>query len=135
MQLTGFVAWLLWRTIYLMKLPGVVRRLRVALDWTLDLFFPRDITQLQVFAADRLEVHHYEPGEIIVAQGRDRPRALHDQRRLGRGLRRRDGGRAPSSTRSARGTSSASGRCSRTPSAAPRCARRAPVDVLVMSRA
>jgi NADH dehydrogenase len=41
-QLTGFVAWYMWRTIYLSKLPGVVRRLRVTLDWTLDLFFPRD---------------------------------------------------------------------------------------------
>jgi NADH dehydrogenase len=68
-KITGFIAWFLWRTIYLSKLPGVVRRLRVTLDWTLDLFFPRDITQLQVFRSDRLVVHHYEPGEIIVRKG------------------------------------------------------------------
>jgi NADH dehydrogenase len=68
-KITGFFAWFLWRTIYLSKLPGVVRRLRVTLDWTLDLFFPRDITQLQVFKRDRLVVHHYEPGEIIVHKG------------------------------------------------------------------
>src|SRR5205823_2750246 len=43
--------------------------LRVALDWTLDLFFPRDITQLQVFQQRRLHVHHYEPGETIVRRG------------------------------------------------------------------
>ncbi len=67
--LTGFVAWFLWRTIYLTKLPGVVRRLRVMLDWTLDLFFPRDITQLQVFKTERLRVDHYEPGEVIVERG------------------------------------------------------------------
>jgi NADH dehydrogenase len=68
-KLTGFLAWFAWRTIYLSKLPGFVRRLRVALDWTLDLFFPRDITQLQVFQGKRLSVHHYEPGETIVREG------------------------------------------------------------------
>jgi NADH dehydrogenase len=36
----GFFAWWLWRTIYLCKLPGFERKVRVALDWTLDLFFP-----------------------------------------------------------------------------------------------
>jgi NADH dehydrogenase len=68
-RLTGFLAWFLWRTVYLAKLPGLVRRLRVALDWTLDLFFPRDITQLSVHRHERLHVHHYEPGEAIVQQG------------------------------------------------------------------
>jgi NADH dehydrogenase len=68
-RLTGFLAWFLWRTLYLLKLPGFVRRLRVALDWTLDLFFPRDITQLSVSRREHLEVHHYEPGESIVRQG------------------------------------------------------------------
>ncbi len=68
-KLTGFFAWFLWRTIYLAKLPGFARRLRVALDWTLDLFFPRDITQLQVFQHRRLNVSHFEPGEVIVRKG------------------------------------------------------------------
>lgn len=69
LQLTGFLAWFAWRTVYLLKLPGWVRRLRVAFDWTLDLFFPRDITELQVFRHDHLHLHHYEPGEVIVRQG------------------------------------------------------------------
>jgi NADH dehydrogenase len=42
---SGFVAWWLWRSIYLMKLPRLDRKVRVALDWTLDLFFRRDIVQ------------------------------------------------------------------------------------------
>jgi NADH dehydrogenase len=68
-KLTGFLAWFAWRTVYLSKLPGFARKLRVALDWTLDLLFPRDITQLQVAHAERLEVHHYEPGELVVRKG------------------------------------------------------------------
>jgi NADH:ubiquinone reductase (H+-translocating) len=46
-QFSGIIAWLLWRTIYLMKLPGFERKLRVAIDWTLDLFFPRDTIYLR----------------------------------------------------------------------------------------
>jgi NADH:ubiquinone reductase (H+-translocating) len=47
LQFSGFIAWWLFRTIYLMKLPGFERKLRVAIDWTLDLFFPRDIVYLR----------------------------------------------------------------------------------------
>lgn len=46
--LTGFLAWFLWRTYYLMRLPGADRRCRVAFDWTLELLFPRDIAELRV---------------------------------------------------------------------------------------
>jgi NADH dehydrogenase len=42
-RFAGLVAWLMWRGIYLSKLPGVEKRLRVLFDWTLDLVFPRDI--------------------------------------------------------------------------------------------
>jgi NADH dehydrogenase len=47
LKFSGLPAWWLWRTIYLMKLPGVERKVRVALDWTLDCFFPRDIVYLR----------------------------------------------------------------------------------------
>lgn len=40
---SGFVAWWMWRTIYLMKLPRFERKVRVALDWTLDLLFSKDL--------------------------------------------------------------------------------------------
>ncbi len=39
---SGFGAWWLWRTIYLSKLPRIEKKIRVALDWTLDLYFPKD---------------------------------------------------------------------------------------------
>jgi NADH dehydrogenase len=42
---SGFIAWWLWRTIYLSKLPRTEKKLRVALDWTLDLFFSKDLVQ------------------------------------------------------------------------------------------
>jgi NADH dehydrogenase len=42
---SGFLAWWLWRTIYLLKLPRFEKKLRVALDWTLDVFFSKDFVQ------------------------------------------------------------------------------------------
>ncbi len=46
MQFSGILAWLLWRGIYLSKLPGLEKKVRVAIDWTLDLFFSKNIVQL-----------------------------------------------------------------------------------------
>jgi NADH dehydrogenase len=66
MRLSGFTAWCLWRAFYLSSLPGAGRRLRVALDWVLDVFFPRDIAQLQTSKIGHLRVDHFEPGEIII---------------------------------------------------------------------
>ena len=44
-KFSGFFAWILWRGIYLSKLPGLERKVRVLGDWTIELFFPRDIVQ------------------------------------------------------------------------------------------
>jgi NADH dehydrogenase len=45
MRFSGLLAWFMWRGIYLSKLPGLERKIRVLMDWTVELFFPRDIVQ------------------------------------------------------------------------------------------
>ena len=45
MHFSGLLAWLMWRGIYLGKLPGLERKIRVLVDWTVELFFPKDIVQ------------------------------------------------------------------------------------------
>jgi len=45
MRFSGLLAWAMWRGIYLAKLPGLERKIRVLMDWTVELFFPRDIVQ------------------------------------------------------------------------------------------
>ena len=45
-KFSGFLAWLLWRTVYLIKLPRLRKKLRVMMGWTLDLLFSRDLEQL-----------------------------------------------------------------------------------------
>lgn len=42
---SGFLAWWLWRTVYLSKLPRLEKKIRVAIDWTLDLVFSKDFVQ------------------------------------------------------------------------------------------
>jgi NADH dehydrogenase len=45
MRFSGLLAWAMWRGIYLSKLPGLERKIRVLMDWTVELFFPRDVVQ------------------------------------------------------------------------------------------
>ena len=45
-KFSGFIAWWMWRSVYLAKLPRLVKKLRVMIAWTLDLLFGRDIEQM-----------------------------------------------------------------------------------------
>ena len=48
LKLTGFPAWFLWKIVYMLKLPTLASRFRVTLDWTVELFFERDVSELTV---------------------------------------------------------------------------------------
>ena len=45
-KLSGFVAWLLWRGVYLLKIPTLARKSRLFLEWNWAMFFPPDISHL-----------------------------------------------------------------------------------------
>ncbi|HSB77623.1 MAG TPA: NAD(P)/FAD-dependent oxidoreductase [Candidatus Methylomirabilis sp.] len=47
-KLLGFPAWFLWKTVYMLKLPTLAARVRVVLDWTIELCFERDVSELTV---------------------------------------------------------------------------------------
>jgi len=68
-KVSGYLAWLLRRFIYLMKLPGLDRKLRVATDWFLDMILPMDIVQLKITRSASISQEHFEPGETIFRQG------------------------------------------------------------------
>jgi NADH dehydrogenase len=68
-RFSGLFAWFMWRTIYLMKLPGLDRKVRVMIDWTLDLFFPRDITLLRARPTEVLQEVHLEKGDTVFHAG------------------------------------------------------------------
>ena len=52
---SGFIAWWLWRTIYLLKLPRFEKKLHVALNWTLDVLFSKDLAH---FRTKRSRIPH-----------------------------------------------------------------------------
>lgn len=58
---SGVIAWSLWRAIYLSKLPRIEKKVRVILDWMLDLIFSKDLVQFQTARGQA-------PASIAVAQ-------------------------------------------------------------------
>ncbi len=69
LNFSGMIAWFMWRTIYLMKLPGLDRKLRVMTEWAFDLFFPRDINLLTPQYTSPLREMHLEPGDPLFESG------------------------------------------------------------------
>jgi len=47
-NISGFLAWLIWRNVYLSKIPTFDKKTRVFLDWMIDLFFDRDVSRLKL---------------------------------------------------------------------------------------
>jgi NADH dehydrogenase len=61
-KVSGLLGWFLWRSYYLLRLPSMERRFRVAVDWTLDWFLARDIVQINVRRTRTRPGE--EPGEV-----------------------------------------------------------------------
>jgi NADH dehydrogenase len=61
-KVQGFLAWLLWRLYYLGNLPTTEKKLRVIIDWSIDLLFKRDVTRLRTFSSEadkKIETKNY----------------------------------------------------------------------------
>ena len=69
MHISGFLAWLMWRGVYLFKLPTWSRRIKVALDWSWDVLFPRDLSFLNIDSAQQLTHGYYRAGDFIHRRG------------------------------------------------------------------
>ena len=65
MRFSGLIAWCLWRAIYLSKLPGLQKKVRVALDWMLDLVFSKDIVELPILRAPTMSEAEEPPAPIL----------------------------------------------------------------------
>jgi NADH dehydrogenase len=69
LSISGFLAWFLWRTIYLAKMPGWGRRIKVASSWTLDLFLQPELVELRLTGAGGAIHEHFEPGQLVFSEG------------------------------------------------------------------
>lgn len=68
-RMWGIPAWMFWRAVYLSKIPGFDRKVRIALDWLLDFILPRDITQVRIFRPDNVVSQHFHAGETVFDAG------------------------------------------------------------------
>jgi NADH dehydrogenase len=69
MRFSGFLAWFMWRGVYLFKLPTWSRRCKVALDWAWDVLFPRDLSFLNTDTTLKVTHAYYLPGDYVHRQG------------------------------------------------------------------
>jgi NADH dehydrogenase len=68
-RISGFIAWVLWRGIYLSKLPSFARKLEVVVDWTWKALFPPNIVQLPLSRTGSVGLARYASGEFIFHKG------------------------------------------------------------------
>jgi NADH dehydrogenase len=68
-RISGFAAWGLWRTIYLMKMPGLNRKVRIGLDWLVALLFAPDLVQIKTVRESGVKRQHFDAGEVVFHQG------------------------------------------------------------------
>ena len=64
-KVSGLLGWLMWRAVYLSKLPGLERKLKVFIEWTLELLFPRDISLLDIKMTEVVGRVHLEKGDPV----------------------------------------------------------------------
>jgi len=71
LKFSGLLAWFLWRSVYLLKIPTFRRKLNVVVDWTWDLFFKPNVVQVQArqLAPQRFKQAHYGAGDFVYRKG------------------------------------------------------------------
>ncbi|MCH7750459.1 MAG: cyclic nucleotide-binding domain-containing protein [Acidobacteria bacterium] len=68
-RVSGLFAWVLWRSLYLFKLPSWSKRVKVGFDWAWDLVFSRDLGHLRTDQTERISRARYQPGDYVFRTG------------------------------------------------------------------
>jgi NADH:ubiquinone reductase (H+-translocating) len=69
LKFSGLLAWFLWRTVYLMKIPTFGRKLNVLVDWTWDIFFKPNVVEVRVNQQQRFKQAHYAADDFVFRKG------------------------------------------------------------------
>ncbi|TCO70803.1 FAD-dependent oxidoreductase [Rhodovulum euryhalinum] len=68
-QLTGFPAWVLWRSYYLALLPGMGTRIKVMVNWTMDMLGARSVVQIRALPRAPMRYVHFRAGDLVYEAG------------------------------------------------------------------
>lgn len=69
LHVSGFLAWFMWRAIYLFKLPSLAQKMKVGIEWACDLVFPRDLAYVKTDTSRAVSRAFYAAGDYIFKQG------------------------------------------------------------------
>ncbi|MDZ7638479.1 MAG: FAD-dependent oxidoreductase [Bryobacterales bacterium] len=69
LQLSGFLAWFLWRGVYLSKMPSLSRKFQIAVDWAWELLFPPNSVELSPQSERKTDLAHFAGGDWIYRKG------------------------------------------------------------------
>ena len=64
-RISGFIAWALWRVVYLAMLPSAVSRIRIALNWLFDYFIPRNIVHVEQHLPSTTCFMRFKAGDVV----------------------------------------------------------------------
>jgi|APTNR8051073442_1049403.scaffolds.fasta_scaffold03060_6 NADH dehydrogenase len=70
LRIKGFFAWAAWRSFYLSLLPSMSTRIRVAMDWTLDLIIRRSIAEVRTTSSLSRDIR-FRAGDLVLEPGVD----------------------------------------------------------------
>ena len=69
MRFAGFFAWWLWRSAFLVKLPSLLQKIKVGIDWAWELVFPRDLSHFRSTLSSPVGRAYYAPGDLLFRRG------------------------------------------------------------------
>lgn len=65
-RISGFFAFWLWRSAFLVKLPSFLQKIKVGFDWAWELVFPRDISAFSTAATQPVSRNFFAAGEVVM---------------------------------------------------------------------
>lgn len=68
-HISGFIAWFLWRSVYLFKLPSFSHKLKVGFDWAWEIFYSRDLAHPKANLTERVGKSHFQTGDFVFHEG------------------------------------------------------------------
>ncbi len=68
-RISGFLAWFVWRGVYLIKTPSIPQKIKVGLEWATDLIFPRTLAYLKIDRTRRVSRLYFPTGEFVFRTG------------------------------------------------------------------
>jgi hypothetical protein len=77
LKISGFVAWLMWRGLYLLRIPALARKSRLFLEWNWAMFFPPDISHFGYRRSQRRNSRTMPSGETSVSAPAPEPMQPH----------------------------------------------------------